>query len=156
MGRSPARHRVDASTRRMAAARLAARFEPRIFFTDEQAQRALVFLRPVVIDLCEAFAQARACRDLIRMAVGGRRRAWWIDAQEQAIARFDRALDDVESAGAEVVCCESGRLAFPTAADRGPARLVWSLREGAWSRAVIGSDGIECPRPRRRPMTGGQ
>ncbi len=146
MARRPARHRVDGSTRRGSAAAFAARLEARVCFTHDQARRALIFLRPVLIDLCAAFAEACACRERLRSAPGAAPRSSWVSQQERAIARFDRALDDVESVGAEVICCESGRLAFPTLVDSRPARLTWSLQDEVWSCATPLAGGAESGR----------
>ena len=99
---------------------------PRRYFTPEQARAALVFLRPVIDDLHLAFCQAVNCHDRLRCAELRDHVARLIADQAAAIARFDRALDEVELAGAELLDCRTCVLAFPTRQQGGLQRLVWS------------------------------
>lgn len=132
----------------MAAAPRQANLRPRIPFTREQVMRALVFLRPVIVDLREAFAAACACHDRLGHSESSAQRAALVAEQDRAIARFDRALDEIESVGAELVCCVSGEVAFTLVAGSESARLVWSpcLGGSPSSAAEIGRiENGACP-----------
>lgn len=127
MGRkSTKRHRASAGSGRSRDRELMVSLAPRRFFTSEQAQAALTFLRPVIEDLHSAFCAALDCHNRLRVAVLREHVARLIAEQAEAITRFDRALDEVELAGAEVLDCRPCVLAFPTRQDGENQRLIWS------------------------------
>jgi len=140
MGRRPSRHRVDSGARTaLAEAQRRVRFEPRVLFTCERANRALVFLRPVTTDLREALAEALRCHDRLSGPLSLALRAAVAAEQDRAVARFDRALEEIESVGVELVSCVPGEVAFPMVAGTEPSRLVWSSRDDRWSNAAPGA-----------------
>ena len=124
--KSAKRHRASVSTGRTRSRELIASLVPRRFFTSEQAQAALVFLRPVIEDLQGAFLAALDCHDRLRFAVLNDHVERLIADQAAAITRFDRALAEVELAGAEVLDCQTWTLAFPMRHEGEIRRLVWS------------------------------
>lgn len=128
MGRKSAkRHRASAGGSRARSTELIASLAPRRFFTSEQAHAALTFLRPVIVDLHGAFCAAVDCHNRLRSAVLREHVTRLIAEQAAAIARFDRALDEVQLVGAEVLDCESCALAFPTQHQGKVQRFVWTL-----------------------------
>jgi len=127
MGRkSTKRHRASVGSRRARTNDVIASLTPRRFFTSEQARAALAFLRPVIGDLHGAFCVAVDCHNRLRSAVLREHVARLIAEQAEAIARFDRALDEVELAGAELLDCRMCVLAFPTRQRGETQRLIWS------------------------------
>lgn len=138
MGLRPSRHRRPVVAERTAGAgRFYARPAPHRLFTLEQANHSLVFLRPVVADLCDAFAGACRCHERMRRGAVLRDQERWVSEQDQAIARFDRALDEIESVGAELLCCQTGDIAFPALIDSHPARFIWSPRRDSWTQVCL-------------------
>lgn len=111
------------------------RFAPRRIFTLDQAIQSLVFLRPVVSDLREAFARACSCHARIHRDATMHPRS--VIEQDRAIARFDRALDEIETVGAELLCCRTGLLAFPTLIESCLGRHIWSPAQDAWSQVCL-------------------
>lgn len=119
-----------------------ASFEPLRWFTHDQAMAALVFLGPVVEEMRVAFQAAVECHRQLRGAVAAAHVASLEAQQDCAIARFDRALDDVELTGAELLDVKSFALAFPTLQHGRMHRLVWSPQEiGALRLEVLRERG---------------
>ncbi|MCC6908732.1 MAG: DUF2203 family protein [Phycisphaerales bacterium] len=127
--RSTRRHRAPWGAELVRARQVSAAFEPRRWFSHDEALAALVFLRPVVEEMHGAFQAAMECHRLLRCAVFAEHIAQLGAQQDRAIARFDRALDDVELTGAQLLDVRSFALGFPTLQQGRVHRLVWSPKE---------------------------
>lgn len=128
MGRkSTKRHRASAGADAARAKRLLDVLGPQRRFTRCEAQAALAFIRPVVADLQAAFSEALRCHELLRCAVLRDHIASLELKQAEAIARFDRAIDEIELTGAELVDCETWSVGFSLPdSPAGSERWVWT------------------------------
>lgn len=136
--RSTKRHRASIGADVVRFKRLTASFEPRRFFTQDQALAALAFLRPVIEDLQAAFRDAVDCHRRLSFALLREHVAAVEVQQARAIERFDRAIDEVEFAGVELLDCWTGTVAFPTRVDPGGVYLIWSPHDDTqWRMATL-------------------
>ncbi len=136
--RSTRRHRASISADVARIRRLTTSLEPQRYFTQEQALAALAFLRPVIEDLQAAFRIAVDCHRRLRIAVLSEQVKTLQARQAQAIERFDRAIDEVELVGGELLDCWTGAVAFPTGNGADRVHLIWSPNdEHQWRSATL-------------------
>jgi len=103
--------------------------EDRRYFTIEEANRALVYLRRVIDDLQAAYRQVVALRR--RIERGGSQTADAERAYEGAMDQLSDLVDEVHAVGVELKDFERGMIDFPSWRDGREVLLCWEAGETA-------------------------
>ncbi|MEO0586520.1 MAG: DUF2203 domain-containing protein [Planctomycetota bacterium] len=119
--------------------------DERRYFSLEEANRALVYLRPVVADLQAEYRNIVELRR--RIERGGSHTA---DAERDYDAAMDRLsdlVDEVHAVGVELKDFEQGMLDFPAWQDGREVLLCWQAGEPAVSHWHEIDDGLADRKP---------
>jgi hypothetical protein len=119
----------------------------RRYFTIEHANRALVYLRPVVDDLQAAYRQVVTLRR--RIERGGGATADAERAYETAMDRLGDLVDEVHGVGVELKDFERGMIDFPSWREGREVLLCWEAGEAEVSHWHEVDGGVS----ERQPVT---
>jgi len=103
--------------------------EDRRYFTIDEANRALVYLRRVVDDLQAAYRQVVALRR--RIERGGSQTADAEGAYEAAMDQLSDLVDEVHAVGVELKDFERGMIDFPSWREGREVLLCWEAGEAS-------------------------
>lgn len=130
-----------------------------VMFTVGEARCALPYVARVVADAAAAYHDAQACRAMIRATIDhGQRAALTVDL-DAALAALNRATDECDDVGVNLVDLDRGVVAFAATIHGRPVSLIWRVGapiDGAWRdldevqigvdvRADSESDVAACP-----------
>ena len=106
-----------------------------VLFTVSEARRALPYVARVAQDAVSAFQQVQECRMALHQARSPQERTVIAQRRDRALIQFNRAIDEFDDVGADIVNLAAGIVRFNATVDGRRVSLVWRLNEStavAW------------------------
>lgn len=106
-----------------------------VLFTVAEARRALPYVARVARDAVSAFQQIQECRLGLEAARAPHERTGIALKRDRALTQFNRAIDEFNDVGADIVNLATGIVRFNALVGERRASLVWRMGEptsAAW------------------------
>ncbi len=114
------------------------------YFTLEEANRALAYVRPVIQDLCRCYEQVVELRRQIEQCTQDERLEMLETDYERAMDNLSQFVDELHHVGVEIKDFEKGLVDFPALSGDREVSLCWHLGEDqiqAWHEVDAGFAG---------------
>jgi Uncharacterized conserved protein (DUF2203) len=105
-------------------------------FSVAQSRRALAYLATVVRDAVEAYHVIMHCRVMLKSASEAKEIARWSTLRDQALRQLNRAADDCNAVGADLLDLSVGQIRLAAMIEDRAVSLLWRLGEpveGRWA-----------------------
>jgi len=113
-------------------------------FTLDQANRALIYIEPIVRDIQATYRQAVGIQQRLEFPVSERENRDLTEEHDHAMTKLSLYVDELVDTGAELKDYEMGLVDFPAVLDGRTVQLCWKLGEPAvthWHETDEGLSG---------------
>lgn len=100
-----------------------------IVFRVSEARRALPYISRAVTDIQLAFKTAKRCRAALKRNLSIEEKVGFEQMRDKALMQLNRAIDECDSVGANVVDMGKGTVRFESKTQGKLVSLVWRLGE---------------------------
>jgi len=100
-----------------------------IVFRVSEARRALPYVSRAVTDIQQAFKTAKRCRAALKRRLSMEEKFSIEQMRDNALMQLNRAIDECDAVGANVVDMGKGTVRFESKTHGQPVSLVWRLGE---------------------------
>lgn len=108
-----------------------------VVFSVREAQRALPYVARILRDAAQAYREVQECRQMLATSsITAQQRAELCDRRDAALHRLNRAIDECNAVGADLLDIPLGRVRFNAILDGRKASLIWRLGDpidNAWA-----------------------
>ena len=108
----------------------------RVVFSVSEARRALPYVARTVGDICEGYQTAQQCRAALAQRPAVAQMEWLVHQRDSALHQLNRAIDECNAVGAEVIDISTGAIRFDARTNGRRLSLLWRLGEptiGNWA-----------------------
>lgn len=106
-----------------------------VVFQVSEARRALPYISRAVSDIHQAYKTAKQCRAALKRHLSADEKFGYEQMRDNALTQLNRAIDECDSVGANVVDLANGTVRFESRTQGRAISLVWRLGEpihNAW------------------------
>ena len=106
-----------------------------VVFQVSEARRALPYISRAISDIHQAYNTAKRCRAALKRQLSTEEKISYEQMRDNALMQLNRAIDECDSVGANVVDLAHGTVRFEARTQGKPVSLVWRLGEpihNAW------------------------
>ncbi len=107
-----------------------------VVFQVSEARRALPYISRAVTDIHNAYKTAKRCRAALKRRITITERDSFEQLRDNALTQLNRAIDECDAVGANVVDMVNGTVRFEARTQGKAVSLVWRLGEvtyNAWA-----------------------
>lgn len=100
-----------------------------VVFRVSEARRALPYISRAVADIQQAYKTANRCRTALKRRLTSEEKCSFEQFRDNALMQLNRAIDECDAVGANVVNMASGTVKFEAKTQGRFVSLVWRLGE---------------------------